>query len=127
MGTQSGNRPLAGTMIAPLNTAGLNVRFTPRKRTSRSAIAMSALCHFRTLQKIAQTYCLCRKPRKSRGSSGSDQPRCLLVQPSRFVVGMLSRLINTQDRSKTDIASLKEAAPMIAGIACEQLREVFSG
>jgi hypothetical protein len=30
MGTQSGNRPLAGTMIAPLNTAGLNVRFTPK-------------------------------------------------------------------------------------------------
>jgi hypothetical protein len=30
MGTQSGNRPLAGTMIAPFNTAGLNVRFTPK-------------------------------------------------------------------------------------------------
>ena len=30
MGTQSGNRPLAGTMIASLNSAGLNVRFTPK-------------------------------------------------------------------------------------------------
>jgi len=29
MGTESGNRPLAGAMIAPFNTAGLNVRFTP--------------------------------------------------------------------------------------------------
>ncbi len=35
MGTQSGDRPLAGTMIAPLNTAGLNVRFTPKSGHSR--------------------------------------------------------------------------------------------
>ena len=43
MGTQSGNRPLAGTMIAPFNTAGLNVRFTPNGGHWNSA-ARCPLC-----------------------------------------------------------------------------------
>jgi hypothetical protein len=30
MGAGCGKSPLAGTMIAPFNTAGLNVRFTPK-------------------------------------------------------------------------------------------------
>ena len=51
MGTQSGNHPLAGTMIAPFNTAGLNVRFT-QKRTLIESVGMSALCQKRTFPAI---------------------------------------------------------------------------
>jgi hypothetical protein len=36
---------------------------------------------------------------------------------------MVNRLFDTQDRSKTDVASLKQTTPMVAGKACEQLRE----
>jgi hypothetical protein len=36
---------------------------------------------------------------------------------------MLKGLFDSQDWSKTDIASLKQAAPMIARKACEQTRE----
>ena len=66
---------------------------------------------------------LCQR-QKSRRSSSSDQPGgVLLVQPARFVVEMVNRIFDTQDSSKTDIASLKQTTPVVAGIACEQLRK----
>ena len=36
---------------------------------------------------------------------------------------VVNRLFDTQYRSETDVASLEQTTPMVAGIACEQLRE----
>ena len=36
---------------------------------------------------------------------------------------VVNRLFDTEYRSETDVASLEQTTPMVAGIACEQLRK----
>src|SRR5215472_6944247 len=62
MGTQSGNRPLAGTMIAPFNTAGLNVCFTPKSGHWDSA-ARCPLCARSGCEQVHQIARLFNPPR----------------------------------------------------------------
>src|SRR5262249_8008145 len=61
---------------------------------------------------------------KGGGWGGADEGGGVFgVGAAGLVVGMVNRLFDTQHPSKTDIGSLKQTTPMVAGIACEQLRK----